>query len=133
MTQQPVPPMGTVDLTVQGSTLFSGSFIPPKVRINGHPVSGSYGNFAVPVPAGPVRVEAEAQWMRTFGQARLDFTLAPGQTVPVFYAPPIHQFTTGSMGHERQPTKGLGLFIGVLAAVVAIPVVFGIVMMLTIS
>lgn len=106
-----------MDFTLQGSVLTSNMIV-PKVTINGYPIQPKYGQQIVSVPAGPVHVEAEAQWMRTYGQASLDFTLNPGQTVPVFYAAPMHQFTTGSMGHEPQKRKGMGAFIGIIVLVV---------------
>ncbi len=93
----------------------TSSMVTPTVKVNGQWIHARYGRQDVPVPAGPVRVEAYAQWMRTYGQASLEFTAQPGQVVPVFYAAPMHQFTTGNMGHEKQPRKGVGVFIGVLA------------------
>src|SRR5699024_113225 len=94
------------------------------------PIQTRYGRQDVPVPAGPVHVEGYAQWMRTYGQAAMDFTVEPGQTVPVFYAAPMHQFTTGSIGHEEQKRKGMGAFIAILCVVfgfILLMVVLGIV------
>jgi hypothetical protein len=53
--------------------------------------------------------------VRRFGQAAMDFDLAAGQTVPVYYAAPLHQFTTGAIGHEKQPRQGLAVAILVMA------------------
>lgn len=114
--------MGTMVLTLQGSALTS-NMITPTVTVNGHPIRTQYGRQDVPVPAGPVHVEASAQWMRIYGQAALDFTVQPGQVVPVFYAAPMHQFATGSMGHEQQKRKGVGAFIVTLVVVVVVIVV----------
>lgn len=116
---QPQQPMGFVDLTLQGSVL-TANMIPPEVSINGYRIPASYGLQRVPMPAGPVHIEASAQWMRRYGQASLSFMLAPGQCVPVFYATPMHQFTTGSMGHEPQQRKGLGAMLAVTIPVVLI-------------
>lgn|GEM_PF-715254 len=110
-------PMGTVALTVQGSVMTS-SMLTPSATINGHHVATRYGRQDIPVPAGPIHLEMSAQWMRTYGQAALDFTIAPGQTVPVFYAAPLHQFTTGSIGYEKQKRKGLGFVLGLSGVVV---------------
>ena len=105
-----------LDLTVQGSVM-TRSFVPPNVWVNGRPLHAEYGRRLVPVPAGPVRVNAQASWMRTYGQAELAFTAAPGQTVPVFYAAPMHQFTTGAMGHVQQKHKGAAVVWGILGGV----------------
>lgn len=114
-------PMGTVALTIQGSVMTS-NMITPSIRINGHQIQTRYGRQDIPVPAGPVHVEGYAQWMRTYGQAAMDFTVEPGRTVPVFYAAPMHQFTTGSIGHEEQKRKGVGAFITIIAVVVGFTV-----------
>lgn len=106
--------MGTVALTVQGSVMTSNA-ITPSCRINGYPVKVRYGENLVPVPAGPARVDLSAQWLRTYGQAAIEFQVQPGQTVPVFYAAPMHQFTTGSIGHQKVKRKGVGAFIGLMA------------------
>jgi hypothetical protein len=101
----PPPPPAFVDLTVQGSS-FSSSLIPPTITINGWRVQPGYGRRVLPVAPGPVRVDGEAQWWRTHGQATLTFTAAPGQTVPVFYAAPMNVFTGGSLGHVPQRRRG---------------------------
>ncbi len=109
--------MGTLALTVQGSVMTSNA-ITPSCRVNGYPVKVRYGENLIPVPAGPARVDLFAQWLRTYGQASLEFQIEPGQTVPVFYAAPMHQFTTGSIGHAKVKRKGVGAFIGLMAGVV---------------
>ena len=109
-------PMGTVALTVQGSVMTSNA-ITPSCRINGYPVKVQYGENLIPVPAGPARVDLSAQWLRTYGQAAIEFAVQPGQTVPVFYAAPMHQFTTGTIGHARVKRKGVGAFIGLMVGV----------------
>lgn len=109
-------PMGTIALTLQGSVMTSNMIV-PSVTVNGYPVPTRYGRQDIPVHPGPVHIEASAQWLRTYGQASLDFTVQPGQVVPVFYAAPMHQFTTGSMGHEQQKRKGVGAFVGIMGGV----------------
>ena len=108
--------MATVALTIQGSIMTS-NMITPTVKINGNWINTQYGLQNIPVPAGRVDVEAYAQWLRTYGQAWLHFTAEPGQVVPVFYAAPMHQFTTGSIGHEEQKRKGMGAFVAILCVV----------------
>ncbi|GAA1745434.1 hypothetical protein GCM10009710_26820 [Aeromicrobium alkaliterrae] len=116
--------MGTVHLTVQGSVMTS-NVITPSASINGYPVKVRYGANPIPVPAGPVRIELSNSWLRTYGQASIQFTLQPGQDVPVFYAAPWHQFTTGSIGYEKVKRKGGLAFAGLLVGIVAIVGIFG--------
>jgi hypothetical protein len=111
--------VGWLHLTLQGSPLTS-SLITPKVLLNGSRVLVGYGLNAIPVPAGPLRVDVSCRWAREFGQAGLDCTVPAGQAVPVFYAAPLHQFTTGSIGHQRQPRKGLPGLLLILAAIVGL-------------
>lgn len=110
-------PQGTIRMTVQGSELTT-NLVPPTVLVNGHRLSSRFGTMDVPVWAGRNRVDVHAQWMRRYGEASLEFDVAPGQAVPVFYAMPWHQFTHGSMGFEKQKRRGLG----VLLAIVAVPI-----------
>lgn len=121
--QPPYPAPGYIDLTVQGSVM-TASLVPPKVWINGYPVSAGYGFHRIPVNPGPARIEVYAQWMRRFGEAQLDVFVQPGQCVPVYYAVPWHQFTDGSIGHSEQSRKGAGVFVAmmsVLALIVVVP------------
>ncbi|MDO5052453.1 MAG: hypothetical protein Q4E05_06150 [Pseudoclavibacter sp.] len=120
-----------MDLTVPGSVMTS-NVIPPNVRVNGRPLNVGYGRHSIPVPAGPVRVEADVQWLLRYGRASLDFQLAPGQTVPVFYAAPMHQFSRGNMGHVEQKRPGmigfvitLGVVAAVLLGLIGLVVAFG--------
>lgn len=96
----------------------TSNMIPPKVRLNGYPITVSYGANPVPVHPGRIRVDASCHWLREYGQASLDVEVGPGQTVPVFYAPPYHQFRRGRMGHVRQERSGiLGLVVISLLAI----------------
>lgn len=90
----------------------TSNLLVPGCSINGHPVSTSYGTQDLTVWAGPNHVALAAQWMRTYGQASLDVNVAPGQVVEVFYAAPLHQFTTGSIGLTKQSRKGQGFMFG---------------------
>lgn len=126
--QPGAPAMGSIALTIQGSVLTSNMMV-PNARFNGYPVPTRYGLQHIPAPAGPLRIELESQWMRTYGQAAIEVNVQPGQEVPVFYAAPMHQFTTGNIGHVKQPRKGVGFFIGVMVFIVLIvfvPVLFAI-------
>ena len=117
--QQPIQaPLGFIDLTIQGNIWTAPTPLPPRVLINGYRVPVRYGVQQIPVPAGPVRVEANIQWLVPMGKASLDFMLAPGHRVPVFYTGPWHQYTAGSMGFEPQKRKGLGLALVSLTLVV---------------
>ncbi|MDX2974690.1 hypothetical protein [Kribbella solani] len=113
--------MGMVQLTVQGSAMTS-NLVPPTVRLNGYPVPVKYGRNDIPVPAGPLRVEVQSQWILTYGKAALDCMVQPNQAVPVFYASPYHQFTSGSIGHTKVKRKGLGTMLGLVGVIVAVVV-----------
>lgn len=114
---QPVP--ATIRLTVQGS-IWTNSMIPPKATLNNHETPISYGTQDIPVWPGPTRLHMSCQWLRTYGQADLDLNLAPGQLVQVYYAPPFHQFSSGSIGFTKQRHKGVGFLIGLLVFVFVI-------------
>ena len=84
--QQPqnLPPSAWIDLTIQGNVMTS-NMITPDVWVNGYRIPTVYGYQQIPMSPGPVHIEAHAQWVRRYGQARLDFPLRPGERVPVFY------------------------------------------------
>jgi len=113
------PPQGTIRLTIQGNELTAG-MLTPAVVVSGHRVNSRFGTMDVPVWAGPNRVDVSTRWMREYGQASLDLVVRPGEVVPVFYAVPWHQFSTGSIGHEKQPRKGLAALVGGFVAVFAV-------------
>ena len=125
MTQTPATPapqhpaQGTIRLTIQGNELTAG-MLTPAVVVSGHRVNSRFGTMDVPVWAGPNRVDVSTRWMREYGQASLDLVVRPGEVVPVFYAVPWHQFSTGSIGHEKQPRKGLAALVGGFVAVFAV-------------
>lgn len=107
--------LGHLRIYLQGSFLTS-SMITPTLTLNNQQVRASYGPNDYHVPAGQYHVGASAQWMRQYGQAALDVVVPPNQTVEVYYAAPMHQFTTGSMGFSKQRRKG-AVFMAVLIAV----------------
>ncbi len=114
------PGGGIINLTVQGSVM-SSSFVPPSLTINGHRVGlPSSGTQRIPAPAGVHHLVVSCQWIRTYGQAELSVHVAPGQQVDVFYAAPMHQFTTGSIGFEPQTRKGKGFVFGLLGVMALI-------------
>lgn len=118
-------------INVQGNVMTS-NFIPPTAILNGARRSLSYGANDVAVPPGPLRLAVEMQWMRTYGQAAMDIDVRPGQLIQVWYGPPFHQFTTGSIGYEPQKRKGVGFMVGVLALIPLLVVaVFGMAYLLT--
>jgi hypothetical protein len=98
----------------------SVSFNTPSIRLNGHRMQSRYGTVDYPVPPGPWHIDADCQWMRTYGQAALDVSVAPGQIVEVFYAAPWHQFARGRMGFTPQKRPGLWAFLVPLAVIVVI-------------
>ena len=112
----PSQPTGTIRLTIQGSVMTS-NMLTPTCRINGHTVPTRYGTQDLTVWAGRNHLDLEAQWMRTYGQAAIDVDVAPGQVVDVYYAAPLHQFTTGNIGLTKQKRPGMGCLIGIVAVV----------------
>ena len=92
----------------------------PHPRIDGVTVPGSYGTTFYPLPPGRHRIDVALHWTWTYGEAGMEVDVAPGQTVPVFYAPPWHTFSTGSMGHTQQDRKGLLAMIVMVIAILAV-------------
>jgi hypothetical protein len=109
-------PQGTIRLTIQGNEWTAG-MLTPSVVVSGHRVNSRFGTMDVPVWAGPNRVEIHTTWVKDYGHASLDVLVRPGEVVPVFYAVPHHQFSAGSIGHERQQRKGLGGIVALLTVV----------------
>ncbi|WP_370894407.1 hypothetical protein [Janibacter sp. GXQ6167] len=112
------PGYGAIALTLQGNQVTT-SLVVPKVTFNGYPIPANFGLNTIPVPAGRHTVALSTQWLRTYGQAELDVDVAAGQTVPVFYATPYHQFTRGAIGYEKQKRPGLGVLIAMLLVIFA--------------
>lgn len=121
MTQPPHRPEGYLHVFLQGNPMTS-NMITPRVRLNGHWMPTHYGENVYPVPPGAWHVDVDAQWMRTFGQAAIDVQVAQGERVRVFYAAPMHQFTTGSIGFVPQRRKGVLTFWLVLGIALTIAV-----------
>jgi hypothetical protein len=108
--------MGFLHLTIQGSALTS-NMLTPTVVVDGRHLPASYGTNTYPLPPGPHHLQIYAQWLRKYGQAQMPLNIVAGQQVPVFYRAPLHQFTTGSIGHQKQTAKGKGCLFGGLAIV----------------
>ena len=98
-------PMGWLRLVLQGSA-FTSSMITPAVTINGYRVPSAYGENVIPVHAGPNRIDVSCQWIKTFGQASLDTSVPEGGQVMAYYAAPLHQFSRGAIGFEKQKRPG---------------------------
>ena len=117
--------MGWLRLTLQGNPMTS-SLITPAVSINGYRVPAQYGENVIPVHAGPTRVDVSCQWLKEFGQATLQADVPPGGQVVAFYAAPMHQFSRGAIGLEKQRRPGMlgfWLLLGVVVLVVAVLIV----------
>jgi hypothetical protein len=117
---------GLVRVNIQGSVLTS-SVVVPSLLIDGRLLASQYGINAFQVPAGRHRVELYAQWMRRYGQAALDVEVGEGGVAEVFYAAPLHQFTTGSIGYTKQRRKG-AVFMAIFAALVLSMLLAGVVL-----
>ena len=118
--QPPVqPPMGWLRLMLQGSPMTS-SMITPAVTINGYRVASRYGENVIPVHAGPNRIDVSCQWLKKFGEATLETMVPEGGQVTAYYAAPMHQFSRGAIGYEKQKRPGTLGFILTLAIIVAV-------------
>jgi hypothetical protein len=113
------PPTGWLRLVLQGSALTS-STITPAVTINGYRVPARYGENLIAVHPGPNRVEVSCQWLMRFGEATFETTVPEGGQVMVWYAAPMHQFSRGAIGYERQKRPGVLGFGVAMALIVAI-------------
>ncbi len=113
--------MGWLRLILQGSAMTS-SMITPAVTINGWRVAVRYGENVIPVHAGPNRIEVSCQWLMKFGEATLDTTVPESGQVTAYYAAPMHQFSRGAIGYEKQKRPGTTGFIVTVAVIAAIVV-----------
>lgn len=86
-----------------GWTTFGWS---PSVAVNGFPYACSFGVQDIRVWAGRNRLVVDLTYPSGFGSAVLDVDVAPGQVVPVWYAPPWVWPFPGRMGHTRQTRPG---------------------------
>ncbi len=124
-------PRGTIRLTIQGSVLTSNMITPSIILDGQHLPSSQYGVNMLPVYPGRHRIDMYAQWLRQYGQASLEVDVPAGGFVDVFYAAPLHQFATGSIGFQKQQAKGKGVFFGLLSGLLAIPLLIIILSLLT--
>jgi hypothetical protein len=113
--------MGWLRLTLQGSAMTS-SMITPTVLVNGWRVPVRYGENVIPVYAGPNRIDVSCQWLKKFGEATLETTVPSGGQVSAYYAAPMHQFSGGAIGYEKQKRPGVLGFV-LMMLVVALLVV----------
>ncbi|MEU0314503.1 hypothetical protein [Nocardioides sp. NPDC006273] len=110
------PPVGWIDLTIQGSHMTSNMIV-PTVMLNGHQMPTQYGRNVFPVPPGHWTVDMYTQWTWRFGKASMSFDVAEGHTVPVFYAAPATTFQKGAIGHIKQKKPGVLALVAVLVVV----------------
>jgi len=115
--------MGWLRLTLQGSVMTS-SLLTPAVTINGYRVPARYGENVIPVHAGPTRVDVSCQWLVRFGEATLETTVPEGGQVLAWYAAPMHQFSRGAIGYERQKRPGVvGFVVGLVLVLLVVLVI----------
>lgn len=112
------PPNAALKFTVQGNVMTT-NMVPPTLTIDGFPAPTSIGSTMIPIQPGQHHLEVHSQWMRRYGQAAMDVSITPHSMTEVFYASPVHQFTTGNMGLTKQKRKGMP----VLLAIAAVPLV----------
>lgn len=102
----------------------TSSMIVPKLLVDGYVMNSVYGANTFAVAGGRHQVELYAQWMRRYGQANMAVDVPVGGVVDVFYAAPLHQFTTGKIGLTKQPHKGAALLV-IMIAIIVVMVVGG--------
>ncbi len=115
----PDAPTGFIELTLQGSAV-TATPVTPSVRVNGYPMRVTYGLNRIAMPPGRAFIEVDCQWMLTYGKASIDVEVPDQGPVPVFYAPPYHQFTRGAIGHQPQKRPGLAGVFGILGGIVVV-------------
>lgn len=101
----------------------SSSMVTPTVILDGSQVVAQYGDNVYAIPAGPHQVDIYSQWLRRYGQASIVADVPVNGWTRVFYALPWHQFTSGSLGYEKQPRKGVGFLVGLLVFILVFLVV----------
>ncbi len=111
--------MGWLRLILQGSAMTS-SMITPAVTINGYRVPSQYGENVIPVHAGPNRIDVSCVWLKTYGEATLETTVPENGQVTAYYAAPMHQWSRGAIGYEKQKRPGTIAFSVIMAVIVAI-------------
>lgn len=113
------PGTGLLRLTLQGNVLLN---MPPRVELNGQHVVSQNGVNEYHLAPGSWALDVSVQWMRRYGQAHEQVSLAPGEVIELFYAAPLHQFTTGSLGPTKQKHKGMGVFVALMIVLVVLMV-----------
>ncbi|TSD63566.1 hypothetical protein [Aeromicrobium piscarium] len=112
-------PTGFIELTLQGSAV-TATPVTPSVRVNGYPMRVAYGANRLAMPPGRAFIEIDCQWMLTYGKASIDVEVPAHGSVPVFYAPPYHQFSRGAIGTEPQKRPGLAGVFGIIGGIVLV-------------
>lgn len=107
------PPSSALKFTVQGNVMTT-NMIPPTLTIDGFPAPTAIGSTMIPIQPGHHQLEVHSQWLRRYGQAAMEVSIAPNSTTEVFYASPVHQFATGSLGLTKQKRKGMAVLLGIL-------------------
>jgi hypothetical protein len=113
------PGNGLLRVNIQGNVMTS-NMITPKMMLDGYLIASQYGANVFQVPAGRHRLEFYAQWLRRYGQAAIDVDVPIGGAVELFYAAPLHQFTTGLVGFTKQRRKGALVFAMVMLVILVV-------------
>lgn len=117
---RPLPPPGFLLLHLQGNMMLS--MITPTVRVDGQVVGAKYGENRIPVVPGQHRLDINAQWMWTYGQAGTEFAVREGETAELWYAAPMLTWIKGNLGPEKQKHPGLVGMIAFLTLVIVVPI-----------
>lgn len=125
---RPLPPPAFLRLHVQSNPMIT--LIDPKVLINGYPMPVRNGDNVLPIIPGTHRLEIYAQWVWRYGQAERRLDLVSGQTVELWYAPPVLTFLRGALGETKQRHPGT---VALVCALVVFLLVVGLMVLALLS
>lgn len=109
---RPLPPPAFLRLHVQSNPMIT--LLRPRVLIDGYPIPVRNGDNVLPIIPGPHQLEVYAQWLWRYGNAERRLDLVSGQTVELWYAPPVLTFLRGALGETKQRHPGKAVFLSAL-------------------
>jgi hypothetical protein len=106
----------------------------PKISVDGYeaPPAG-WGRSVVPARPGPHHVHVHVPYFLPpqFGPADTTVDVYPGRLTELEYKAPVWAFSGGSLGPAPQSYKGIGILIAVMAIPLLLAVVFPLIVLLT--
>jgi hypothetical protein len=99
----------------------------PKIAVDGHETQApDWGRTVVPARPGQHRVHVHVPYLlpQRLGPADTVVDVYPGRLSELEYKAPVWAFSPGSLGNPPQSYNGVGITIGVLAAIVVVAIIF---------